>query len=380
MRGRLVLRLDGSEAPDRGGRRAALLPALLLALLAWPPAAPLQAQEAAGEARTAPPEGVTPEIELSIERGLRYLIDHQAEDGSWTGDQGSYPVAMTALSGVAFLSSGSTATRGPYAPVIRRAAAFLLKSRQEGLFSSNFETGAWNEPRPMYGHAFSMMFLAQMLGQEESLERQAEIRTALRQAVDLTIQAQSPAGGWYYYPHARDDEGTLTVTMMQGLRSCRDAGIHVPKAVIDLGVKYIADSVTPSGAVYYSRSSFRQQVRPGVTCASVVALWSAGRYEDPLLKRIVGYMDKNIHAQWNSYGSHATYVQYYLAQARFLLGGDRWSQFYKQEAQLLLNDQAEDGSWLTQEESMHGMGTVYSTSVALVILQLPYNRLPIFQR
>src|SRR5206468_5179289 len=116
--------------------------------------------------------------------------------------------------------------------------------------------------------------------------RQAQIQTALRKAVDLTRGAQTDAGGWYYYPNARWDEGTLTVTMMQGLRACRDAGVHVPKGIIERGVKYIEDSTNQNGSVRYKRQG-TSQVRYGVTCASVVALWSAGRYEDPLLKKIV---------------------------------------------------------------------------------------------
>jgi squalene cyclase len=328
------------------------------------------------EARTPPPEGVTPPVELAIERGLLFLVKSQESDGSWVGEDGAYPVAMTALAGVALLSSGSTATRGPYAPAIRRAADFLLRaSGSDGLFTVG------GEERPMYGHAFSMMFLAQLLGEEESLHRREEIRIALRRAVDLAIRSQSNDGGWYYTPRFGYTEGTLTVTLMQGLRSCRDAGIHVPKKVIDLGVKYIEESADPSGGVYYQRSSVRNEIRQGVTCASVVALWSAGRYEDPLLKRIAAYMDSRIQAQWNSGGRHATYVQYYLAQAKFFLGKDRWSRFYRQESQLLVQDQEPNGSWFTPEErSSHGAGVVYSTSIALIILQLPYNRLPIFQR
>src|SRR5262245_30754391 len=225
-----------------------------------------------------------------------------------------------------------------------------------------------------------MVLLAQVMGQEETLVRQPQIQAALRKAVDLTIKSQSDAGGWYYYPNARWDEGTLTVTMMQGLRACRDAGVHVPKGIIERGVKYITDSTNPNGSVRYKRAG-TPQIRPGVTCASVVALWSAGRYEDPLLKKIVDYIDRNVHAQWGSYGMHATYVQFYLAQSRYLLGGDRWTRFYKEESALLANDQSDNGSWTTEEDRyQHGVGTIYSTSVALIVLQLPYNRLPIFQR
>src|SRR4026207_2246732 len=68
----------------------------------------LYAQDGVAEARTPPPEGVTPQVELGIGRGLAFLVKDKESDGSWMGEGGAYPVAMTALAGVALLSSGST--------------------------------------------------------------------------------------------------------------------------------------------------------------------------------------------------------------------------------------------------------------------------------
>ncbi len=340
------------------------------------------AQEAAAEARTPLPDGVTPQIALAIERGLGYLVHSQGHDGSWMAVDNSYPVAMTALAGIALLSSGSTITTGPYARSIRQAADFLMHADnqdRDGLFTDG------GERRPMFGHAFTMVFLGQILGQEESLERRGQVQAKLRRAVDLTIRAQSGAGGWYYEPDDNRNEGTLTVTQLQGLRACRDAGVHVPKAVVDKAVRFIEKSANPDGSVRYESDRGGSEWREGVTCASVVALWSAGKYEDPLLRRIVGFIDRNIQGRWGSYGRgshnrHTTYIQFYLGQAKFLMGGERWTKFYRAETQVLLPAQQQDGSWIVPEEGSHGVGEVYGTSVALIILQLPFNRLPIFQR
>ncbi len=339
------------------------------------------AQEPAAEARTPLPDGVTPQITLAIERGLGYLVDKQGEDGSWLAVDDSYPVAMTALAGIALLSSGSTITTGPHARSIRRAADFLMQpdvQDRDGLFTDG-------ERRPMFGHAFTMVFLGQILGQEDSLERRGQIQAKLRRAVDLTVRAQTAEGGWYYEPNDEENEGTLTVTQLQGLRACRDAGVHVPKAVVDKAVRFIEESANSDGSVRYQSSRGWSDWREGVTCASVVALWSAGKYEDPLLRRIVGFIDKNIQGSWGGYGrgrsSHTTYIQFYLGQAKFLLGGERWTKFYRDESRILLRFQQPDGSWIAPEEQrQHGVGEVYGTSVALIILQLPFNRLPIFQR
>src|SRR2546426_7674017 len=85
----------------------------------------LSPAEAAGRR----PKGVTSEMEKAIERGLEYLVRTQNADGSWNnmGGWGRYPTAMTALAGTALLASGSTATRGPHSPAIRKAADFILR-------------------------------------------------------------------------------------------------------------------------------------------------------------------------------------------------------------------------------------------------------------
>ncbi|GAG09645.1 unnamed protein product, partial [marine sediment metagenome] len=107
----------------------------------------------------AEPEGITPATRAAIDSGLRYLIENQNRDGSWRsrGSTGSYPVAMTALAGLALLSSGSTPTQGPYARNVSSALTYILRSaRRDGLIAQLEE-----ESHCMHGHGFAMLFLAQ---------------------------------------------------------------------------------------------------------------------------------------------------------------------------------------------------------------------------
>ena len=86
------------------------------------------------------------------------------------------------------------------------------------------------------------MFLSQVLGEEEDEARRKELIEILTRAVKFTAQAQTSGGGWGYVS-ARDgsdfDEGSTTITQVQGLRGCRNAGIPVPKEIIDKAIKYI---------------------------------------------------------------------------------------------------------------------------------------------
>ncbi|MEE3055378.1 MAG: hypothetical protein VYB34_16725, partial [Planctomycetota bacterium] len=89
----------------------------------------LQAQ-VAGKNNLRPP-GVTPVVEASIKKGLSYLARAQESDGSYgksTWSSNVYPTAMTSLSGLAFLASGSTPTRGPYARNLQKITSYLLNN------------------------------------------------------------------------------------------------------------------------------------------------------------------------------------------------------------------------------------------------------------
>ena len=77
-----------------------------------------------------PPKHVTPETRTAIDKGLKYLTRSQGRDGAWRneGSYGRYPVAMSALAGLALLMDGNTTTQGRYAPNVDRAAKYLIGS------------------------------------------------------------------------------------------------------------------------------------------------------------------------------------------------------------------------------------------------------------
>jgi prenyltransferase beta subunit len=353
------MRADRTKA----GARCALTTLTLIASLAA-----LRAQEPVGDLL---PKGVTPEISNAIDRGLAFLARTQNRDGSWrnTGGYGSYPTAMTALAGMAMIGSGSTPTRGRHFLNVRRATDYLIRCQgAEGTISSLAEEG-----RSMYGHGFSTMFLAEVYGMEEDRRRQQVLHDVLTKAVQLTARSQSRAGGWLYSPDQNGDEGSVTVTQIQALRACRNAGILVPTKTIDNAVKYIRDSANPDGSIRYSINSGGGG-RPPITAAAVAVLYNAGRYDDPLAEKALEYSKKTLPINGSGNGHHY-YAQLYLAQSLWQRGGTDWDEYYAAMARWLLSQQQRDGSWVGD-----GVGSTYGTGIALTILQLPYAYLPIYQR
>ncbi|MFN5470204.1 MAG: prenyltransferase/squalene oxidase repeat-containing protein [Pirellulaceae bacterium] len=313
-----------------------------------------------------------PRWETAIRNGLDYLVRNQSSRGQWNTPP--YPTAIAALAATAMLCSGSTATQGPYAKAISRAADFLLsKSRDNGLIGEPVA-----DIRYTYGHGFSMLFLSQVLGEEGFLERRKELVEALRKAVQFCGQAQTPSGGWGYVS-ARDgndyDEGSTTITQVQGLRGCRNAGIPVPSQIIEAAKKYIYSCQNPDGGISYSSKQMGTS-RPAITAASLATLYNAGDYDSKHVPEMLAYAKQKLHDINNeseTFG-HWHYTYLYYSQVVYRQGDTEWLPFRDRLYNKIANEQKPDGSWDGQ------INPVYVTACNLIMLQLDRGYLPIFQR
>jgi hypothetical protein len=315
-----------------------------------------------------------PKWEAAIDKGLKWMAKTQSSVGHWHAG-GTYPTAMTALAGTAFIASGSTATQGPYAKNIRKAVDFLLtKVRANGLIGDPMH----QDNRYTYGHGFSMLFLSQVLGEEEDEERRAELVEALTKAVDFSCKAQAASGGWGYVS-AKDqpnfDEGSTTITQVQGLRACRNAGIVVPAEVIEKAKEYIYGCKNPDGGISYS-SRNRGSSRPAITAAALASLYNAGDYDSRHVPEMLEYCKKNLKDLSegpNAFG-HWHYTYLYYSQVMYRQGEKEWAPFRDKLYNRIVSEQLADGSWTGQ------VAPIYVTACNLIMLQLDKAYLPIYQR
>ena len=125
-----------------------------------------------------------------------------------------------------------------------------------------------------------MLFLSQVLGEEEDQDRREELTEILQRAVEFSVNAQTRSGGWGYVS-AKDgnnfDEGSTTITQVQGLRGCRNAGVSVPGEIIEKAKKYIYGCKNTDGGISYS-SRNRGSSRPAITAAALAAVLGANRF------------------------------------------------------------------------------------------------------
>jgi hypothetical protein len=313
------------------------------------------------------------DVDGVVLQALRFLVGEQKRQGYWEAERGEYRVAMTALVGTAMLAEGSTTTTGEFADPIRKAVDYILvMSRPNGLI------GYKGDGHYTYGHGYSMVFLSQVYGEEEDIKRREEIRDVLTRAVQFCADAQTTRGGWGYVS-AREgndfDEGSTCITQVQGLRACRNAGIPVSKEIVDRAIKYIDDCTTPKGGVQYSIKGGGE--RPPITAAALAALFNAGEYDTELSKKMRAYCDEYI---WpgksiKSSSGHWHYMHFYYAQVVYRQGGDRWNTYLKEIQEKILKEANTGGGWSDRQ-----IGTVYTTAINCIILQLEKGYLPIYQR
>jgi hypothetical protein len=313
------------------------------------------------------------ELQQVVARGLDWLASAQSRRGNWDAN-GMYPSAMTGMAGLALLAEGSTATQGKYSSNIREAVDFLVKrSRANGLIGDD------SDDRYTYGHGFGLLFLSQVFGEEEDEARREELMDVMTRAVKFCGQAQTKAGGWGYVS-AKDgsdfDEGSTTITQVQALRGCRNAGIPVPKEIIDKAIKYIHRCSIRQGADGVQYNIHGGGGRPPISAAAIACLFNAGEYDDKFVPNLLNYCDRTLSNLSGSgdYG-HWHYAHYYYAQVKYRQGEKEWEEYRSKIFKRLMSEAGSDGSW-----SQGYVGKVYTTAINLTILQLENGSLPIYMR
>ncbi|MBN2474135.1 MAG: terpene cyclase/mutase family protein [Pirellulales bacterium] len=328
---------------------------------------PAAAAEADADPERTAARMITPEADQSIERGIAFLISRQRDDGSLGSAAYRGNVAVAALGGMAWMAGGSTPGRGPHGAQVSLCLDYLLANTdQSGFISAHGRTSHG----PMYGHGFATLFLAECYG----MSKRPELREKLAAAVELIVNTQNHEGGWRYYPQRLDADISVTICQVMALRAAKNAGVHVPKETIDRCIQYVKQSQNDDGGFRYmlpgGESSFAR------SAAGVVALYSAGVYESPEITKGLKYLvqycpEPGVQRRELPY---YYYGHYYAVQAMWHAGGEDWSRWYPAVRDELIAKQQPDGSWQSS------MCLEYSTAMACIVLQMPDNCLPIFQR
>jgi hypothetical protein len=338
---------------------------------------------------------ITPESEKALDAGLKWLARNQGPEGNWTSND----LGLVSTGALAFLAAGNAPGHGPYGDPLQRALDYVVRNADaSGLLNIA------DERRGMYNHGLS----AFVLGQAYGMSGDRRIGPVLDRALRLIAQTQAGDGGWDYVARRQSNGHDLSLAVMQALalRSAVDSGLEVPPECVEMAIKSVREHYTPKGCPYQAPEE-EQEKHPGqftyskgggnatiaMAAAGVVCLQEFGQYGDWRIEKSLDVVCDDIRKKVRpdqARKSHRTpydaYTLYYVAQALYQIGGDRWRECYPLVRDALVASQVDDpqrpdrdGMWQASGHVSGRPGELYMTSVACFVLAIPNRYLPILQ-
>jgi hypothetical protein len=292
----------------------------------------------------------------AVEKALEYLKAQQKRDGSWGN------TAVTSFALLAFMANGHLPNQGLYGPEVAKGVRNLLScARDDGYLVGPYGGN-------MYCHGMAALALTQVFG----MTGDEEVKKVLKRAIDLIVKTQNSEGGWRYEPAPTGADISVTIMQVMALRGAKDSGLHVPDETMKKAVAYINRCHEPrtGGYRYQPYSAGAGYAR---TAAGVCVLQLCGEYEAKQIAGAVEYLVR----QGDDY-QHYWYGHYYAAHAFHQLGGKKWEEYYERMKRRLLATQKPTGEWQERQEAH--VGPNYQTAIAVLILSVPADFLPIYQR
>lgn len=172
---------------------------------------------------------------------LAWLAASQEADGRWDAERhgaahggGVLDVGVTGLALLALVEGGSDDRDGPAAANVQRAAAWLLARQDpEGRFRVEGESFG------LYNHALAGLALVRLA----RVSADPAVRKGAEKAIQFSLTAPGPEGGWRYEPKASSSDLSATAWFVFQLSLARRSGILPAAPALD-GVRGFLDRVT----------------------------------------------------------------------------------------------------------------------------------------
>ncbi|GDY08023.1 hypothetical protein LBMAG52_15090 [Planctomycetia bacterium] len=314
------------------------------------------------------------QIDVAIAKALDHLAKRQSPSGAWSLDGQGESTSATSLAVMAYLAAGHVPGEGPYDQQIQRGVRWVLDQQQ-----SNGMLVLERGHGPMYSHGISTLMLAEVAGMTDDALAE-RCRDALKKAVKLILSAQAirkdrgSQGGWRYLPSSNDSDLSVTGWQLLALRAAKNLGCDVPAESIDAAVEYVKRLSVRNRGFGYQNGTGSSPTRAGT---GILCLEICGVHHSP---ETLGAADALLQDPLRADQEWFFYGAYYCTIGMFQVGGKHWEQGKGHLIPLLLNLQAEDGSWSGRQGQERNLGTVYATSLAVLALSVEYQYLPIYQR
>ena len=340
--------------------------------------------------------------ERAVEMGLDYLARQQLPDGRWSlqqvavggtaadaasGGQMQADTAATGLSLLCFLGAGYTHTEGKYRDTVAAGLAQLVEhQKQNGDLFAGGSKYVW-----FYSHGIAAIALCEAYG----MTGDPELRGPAQKSLDFIIASQHPVhGGWRYAPQTGSDT-SVSGWQMMALKSGELAGLDVKPETYARVVQWLNTAQGGSGGG--SRYSYRPESQIPHQREASLAMTAEGL----LMRLYTGWQRTNpamvagaAHLRQNlpSIGTRQeperdAYYWYYATQVMFQVQGEAWNAWNERLRGLLINSQTQSGplagSWDPRgpvpDRWGREAGRIYVTAMHLLMLEVYYRHLPLYQ-
>jgi len=306
----------------------------------------------------------------------------QNEDGSWSGDAGGYqspgghatsryPTAMTAFALLAFLGDGRTPENTKeFGAVVDRGLKWLLAGqREDGRFKHSD------------GHRYSLPIATIVLCEAYALTGDEVLKEAAVRSAQVVLDGANEDGGWNYNcDRSGRNDTSYSGWCAQAVIAARDA--EIPVKGIELAcLKAIrgfkTNSARNGGFSYVGGDDSTRLTGVGVSC-----LQRLGRMGCAEVKRGLEWIHQNVNTNWEQQPKRPLYYWYYETQANFQSGGDSWKAWNKRlmpklvDHQTVIKDGGFDGKDIGYWKSIgysENYGYVYNTALCTMMLEVYYR-------
>jgi hypothetical protein len=343
--------------------------------------------------------------QLAVDRALEWLASHQEAGGLWdasrfgagreTATLGEHrdgtgrdaDTGITGLALLAFLGAGyhHLQQQQPYADVIRKGLFGLIEQQMNsGDLSGRDQIGQQRSHyfARMYCHGIASLALCEAY----AATGDPKLYPAVLRAVSYTQNAQNRhSGGWRYHVRDDDDPGDMSQFGWQALllQSASRAGVPIPAIHQPLMHKFL-DSVTiqpGSGlACYRPRMVPGQSPSYAMTAEALACRRLLGLpYPSTAQQEAVDFLT----ATPPSSQSVNLYAWYYASLALVQEGDPKWEKWNDAMKSQLLTKQftsgPQRGAWPNDCPWSGYGGTIYSTALSCLCLEVYYRHLPLLR-
>jgi hypothetical protein len=289
-----------------------------------------------------------------------------------------------------YLGAGYTHLDDKYRTEINRGIrALIAHQKPDGeLFSGGTKYAR------LYSQGIATMALCEAYG----MTQDPELREPASRAIAFILKAQDPRhGGWRYEPREESDT-SVTGWQLMALKSAEMAGLSVPTESlrrIGTWLDY-AEAPGESGRSVYNPQSLDtleqregRMASPAMTAEAMLMRMYLGRKrDDPSLVAGAAYLKANLpEVGTRQQPSRNCYYWYYATQAMFQMRGDYWTTWNNRLRPLIEQSQVQDGPWTGSWHPRQPVpdrwgsagGRMYVTAMHVLMLEVYYRHLPLFQ-